>query len=111
MNSDMSVASIAHQPIEPSALDNSSIARNTVSGSSSGPPIERGKNICNSPASASAFAISGGTCRMRSPSSRPARISGTRFLAAVTTSMDCDDAFASLASDICFPPDFEHPFK
>ena len=30
-------------------------------------------------------------------------------LGPVTTSMDCDDAFASLASDICFPQIFCTP--
>jgi hypothetical protein len=86
MKNDMVLAIMAQQPIEPSALDSSSIARNTVSGASSEPPIERGRYICKSPAFARAFAISGGTCRMRSPSSRAARMSGARFLAAVTTS-------------------------
>jgi hypothetical protein len=80
------VAIIAHQPIEPSAFDISSIARNTVSGSSSGPPIDRGRYICRSPAFASTSATRRGTRRICSPSSRAARTSAARFFAAVTTS-------------------------
>ena len=91
---------MVHQPIEPSALEISSIARNTVSGASSGPPIERGRNICKSPARARAFAARGGTRRICSPSSRAARISGTSPLAAVTTSTSGSGQVLSLAA-IC----------
>jgi hypothetical protein len=75
-----------HQPIDPSAFEISSIARNTVSGGSSGPPIERGKNIWKSPAAASASTTRGGTRRNRSPSSRASTISGANPFAAATTS-------------------------
>ncbi len=82
---------MAHQPMAPSARDNVSIASNAISGESSGPPIERGRYICNSPASARAVATSAGTRRIRSALSRLARMSGTSCLAAITGSMGVFD--------------------
>ena len=80
------MAIIVHQPTEPSAFEISSIARNTVNGSSSGPPIERGRNICRRPAAARASTTCDGTRRIRSPSSREATTSDESLCAAVTTS-------------------------
>ena len=84
--SEMSVASMVHQPIEPLALEISSITRKTTSGASSGPPIERGRYICSRPASASASTMGVGTWRSRSHSSRAATTCGRSRLAAATTS-------------------------
>jgi hypothetical protein len=88
---------MAHQPMEPSAFDISSIALNAVRGSSSGPPIDRGRNICKSPAAARAFATRSGTRRICSPSSRATRISGTRLFAAATRSTGSGKAWSPAA--------------
>jgi hypothetical protein len=72
---------IAHHPADPSTIDNASITRNCVSGSSSSAPHERGNTIPKMPASFIACAISGGIRRMRSISSPAARIFGPSSIA------------------------------
>src|SRR5215472_9641117 len=72
-----SVPIMAHQPTDPSAIDNASITSSCERGSSSDPPHTRGIDIRNTPARCISRTIGSGRRRPRSISLAAARIFGS----------------------------------